>query len=57
MAAPGASGVLIAIAFFSGIVLITNGVIGIYIAKIYYEIKQRPRYIISSIIDNPFDAR
>lgn len=50
IAAPGTSGVLIAVAFFSGIVLITNGVIGIYIARIYYEVKNRPRYIIREVL-------
>lgn len=50
IAALGASSVLIAVAFFSGIVLMTNGVIGIYIARIYYEVKGRPQYIVSSII-------
>jgi dolichol-phosphate mannosyltransferase len=50
IAAPGASSVLIAVAFFSGIVLMTNGVIGLYIARIYYEVKGRPRYIVSSIL-------
>ena len=50
ISAPGASSVLIAIAVFSGIILTTNGVIGIYIAKIYYEVKERPRYIISDVI-------
>jgi glycosyltransferase involved in cell wall biosynthesis len=50
VAAPGTSGVLIAVAFFSGIVLITNGVIGIYIARIYYEVKNRPRYIIREVL-------
>jgi glycosyltransferase involved in cell wall biosynthesis len=48
---PGTSGVLIAVAFFSGVVLMTSGIIGIYVAKIYYEVKGRPRYIISSIIE------
>jgi polyisoprenyl-phosphate glycosyltransferase len=51
-AAPGVSGVLIAMAMFNGMVLITNGVIGIYLARIYYEGKSRPRYIVSSVIDD-----
>jgi dolichol-phosphate mannosyltransferase len=49
IAAPGASGVLIALALFAGVILITNGLIGLYLARIYYEVKRRPRYIISSI--------
>lgn len=51
VAAPGVSSVLIAVAVFSGIVLMTNGVIGLYVARIYYEVKGRPRYIISSILE------
>ena len=40
MAAPGSSGVLIFMALFNAIILITNGLMGIYIAKIYYEVKE-----------------
>lgn len=52
IAAEGAPGILIAVAFFSGIILVTNGLMGIYIARIYYEVKQRPRYLIRNIIDS-----
>ncbi len=50
IAAPGASGVLIAVSFFSGVVLMTNGVIGLYVARIYNEVKGRPKYLIRNIV-------
>ena len=43
---PGWSSTLIPIVFFSGLQGIFTGVIGQYIAKIYMEVKARPRYII-----------
>lgn len=43
---PGWSSSLIATSFIGGIQLISLGVIGEYIGKIYMETKQRPRYII-----------
>jgi len=49
-AVPGTSGILIVIAFFSGVILFTLGVIGIYISRIYNQIKGRPRYIVD--LDN-----
>jgi len=52
IAVPGVSGMLIAVAFFSGIILVTNGVVGIYIARIYYEVKRRPRYIIKQVMSH-----
>ena len=50
IAAPGASGIIIAIAFFSGVILFTNGMIGMYIARIYNSIKGRPSCIIAEVI-------
>ena len=49
IAVPGVSGLLIAIAFFSGSILISNGVLGIYISKIFFQVKGRPKYIIKDI--------
>jgi len=43
------------ICFVSGIHLISLGVIGEYIGKIYMETKRRPRYIISRKTDNALD--
>lgn len=52
LAMPGSTSILITISFFSGIILVTNGLIGLYIASIYNEVKKRPRYIIKNIIDS-----
>ena len=45
-ASPGFTEVIILICFTSSIIMLGLGVIGIYIAKIYDEVKGRPRYII-----------
>ncbi len=45
--APGWASVTCILCFLSGVQLISLGVIGEYIGKIYLETKQRPRYIIS----------
>ena len=55
LAIPGSSGVLIAISFFSGIILMSIGIIGIYIARIYEQTQGRPRYIIKNILDTKND--
>ena len=46
LVAPGWSSLFIAILFFSGVQLISIGIIGQYLARIYDEIKQRPKFII-----------
>ena len=50
IASPGASGVLIAVSFFSGMILISNGLIGLYVSRIYYQVKGRPRFIVESVV-------
>jgi len=37
--------------FFSGVQLVSIGVIGEYIAKTYMEVKQRPRYLVSERLE------
>jgi dolichol-phosphate mannosyltransferase len=43
----GFTTVILLLLIIGGILMISLGMIGIYIAKIYHEVKQRPRYIIS----------
>ena len=51
IAIPGSSGVIITVAFFSGMILTTIGITGFYIARIYEQTQGRPRYIIKNIIE------
>lgn len=50
---PGWSSTLIAICLLGGIQLISLGVIGEYVGKIYMETKGRPRFIIDQRTDDP----
>jgi len=45
---PGWAGPMVAILFLGGIILITNGLLGLYIGRIYNQVKNRPHYIIES---------
>lgn len=47
IAQPGFTTVILLLLFSSSIIMISLGIIGYYIARIYEEIKGRPRYIIS----------
>jgi polyisoprenyl-phosphate glycosyltransferase len=44
---PGYATLLTAIIFFGGLQLLSIGILGEYIAKIFNEVKQRPKYIIA----------
>ena len=47
----GFSTVILLILIVGACLMVGTGIIGFYLAKIYEEIKQRPRYIISERID------
>ena len=49
MALGGFTTVILLLLFSSSIVMISLGIIGFYIARIYEEIKGRPRYIVSRV--------
>ena len=55
LAALGSAGILISISFFSGIILLSQGVISIYIARIFEQVRGRARYIIKDIKTHNFD--
>ena len=49
IAVPGTAGIIITVSFFSGIILLTLGITGIYIARIFEEVRGRESYIIKNI--------
>ncbi len=52
----GWTSMLLAVTVFGGVQLLSLGVIGEYAAKIYMEVKQRPRFNVESILD-PSDKK
>jgi glycosyltransferase involved in cell wall biosynthesis len=47
---PGYASLMVSIAFFSGVQLLSLGVIGEYIARIFAEVKGRPLYLVAERI-------
>ena len=52
LSALGSASILILISFFSGVILFTLGITGIYIARIFEQVRGRDRYIIKEIKKN-----
>jgi glycosyltransferase involved in cell wall biosynthesis len=48
-AVPGWASLVIPICFLGGVQLLSIGVLGEYVAKIYFESKRRPRYLIDEV--------
>lgn len=48
---PGLSTTVLVVTFFSGVQLLSLGIMGEYLGRIYDEVKKRPMYIIDKIID------
>ena len=51
LAVPGSTSIVISISFFSGIILFTLGILGIYLARIFEQTKGREQYVIKEIKD------
>ena len=49
-AVPGWTSLMVSLWLISGVVIVSLGVIGEYIGKIYMEVKQRPRYHIQEVV-------
>ncbi len=49
LSVPGTAGIIITTSFFSGIILLFLGIIGIYLSKIFEQTQGRDRYIIKEI--------
>ncbi|MBP5289227.1 MAG: hypothetical protein J6Z79_05070, partial [Clostridia bacterium] len=48
--------ILDAIVFFASLILISNGVLGKYLAAVYTESKDRPKYVIKEFLNNDIRA-
>lgn len=53
MAPRGITTVIVLVLFIGGVQLLCLSIIGSYLAHIYDEVKQRPPYIVESILNNP----
>jgi glycosyltransferase involved in cell wall biosynthesis len=49
----GFTTVSVAILFFGGLMLVSNGILGEYLGRIYDEVKRRPLFVVDEVIRNP----
>jgi dolichol-phosphate mannosyltransferase len=46
----GFTALILAVMFLSGVQLLSLGIIGEYLGRVYEEVKQRPRYVVGSVV-------
>jgi len=47
---PGWASIMVSVLFIGGIQLISIGILGQYIARVYDEVKQRPKFVAKRLI-------
>jgi dolichol-phosphate mannosyltransferase len=52
-AVPGWASILVAVAFIGGVQLVVLGIMGEYIARIHAEVKGRPLYVVTDLVNIP----
>src|SRR6267154_4865698 len=57
LARPGFTTVIILELLIGGVLMVSLGIIGTYIAQIYQEVKYRPRYVVSEALAGPEDEK
>lgn len=48
----GWASLMVSIWFLSGVILFSVGVVGIYVSKIFNQVKQRPNYLVSEVLSS-----
>jgi len=51
LAIPGSTGIIVSISFFSGVMMMIIGIMGIYLARIFEQTKGRDQYIIKDVLE------
>jgi dolichol-phosphate mannosyltransferase len=46
IAVPGWTSIIVLISFFSGLIFANLGILGLYLGKVFDEVKQRPLYYV-----------
>ena len=57
LAFPGFTTVIILELLIGGVLMISLGIIGTYIAQIYQEVKYRPRYVVAETLGSNMDEK